>query len=180
MDDDPQQVRNAPYITAVYNHEVVQRMPLTGPIVLGRGLDCNLWVEDAILSRHHCRIEPALEGDGWAVIDLKSRNGTFVNAKRVERAALNDGDVISIGRVHIRFHAKGYVPPRPVGPHEAVKLPANRGMMTRDADEPKRPLPKPAPRDPNAETLLPGDSGTAMKPLPFSRPAPQPKPRDEE
>src|ERR1700744_5487201 len=106
--DDPQKYRDAPYITLVVNHEVLQRVPLSGAITLGRSLDCNVWVEDTILSRHHCRLEPALEGDGWVVEDLKSRNGTFVNGKRVERSPLNDGDTITMGRVHIRFHADGF------------------------------------------------------------------------
>ncbi len=137
--------RDSAYLTVIVNHQEVRRLPLRKEMTLGRSMDCDLWLEDPILSRHHCRIEPALEGDGWAVIDLKSRNGTFVNAKRIERAPLVEGDIITIGRAHVRFHADGFVPPRPAGPHEAVKLPANRAAMKTDAHAPNRPLPKPRP-----------------------------------
>lgn len=172
--------RDAPYLTVVVNYQEVRRLPLRGAITVGRGAGCELWLEDPILSRQHCRIEPALEGDGWAVTDLKSRNGTFVNAKRIEHSPLVEGDVVTVGRAHIKFHADGYVPPRPAGPHEAVKLPANRGAMKTDAAPSTRTLPTPAPRDANSETLVPGDSGVGMKPLPFARPPARPIPREED
>jgi pSer/pThr/pTyr-binding forkhead associated (FHA) protein len=179
MPDESPLLRDAPYLTVTVNHQVVRRVPLKGELTVGRSTDCGLWLEDPILSRHHCQFEPALEGDGWAVVDLESRNGTFVNAKRVERSPLVEGDVVTVGRTHLKFHPDGYTPPRPAGPHEAVKLPANRSAMKTDAHATTRTLPKPAPRDANADTLVPGDSGAGMKPLPFHRPPPTPKPEEE-
>jgi pSer/pThr/pTyr-binding forkhead associated (FHA) protein len=145
--------RGGAYISIHVANQEVQRRPIEDAIVIGRALDCDVYLQEPILSRHHCRLEPALEGDGWVVIDLKSRNGTFVNAKRVmERQALNDGDIITIGRAHIRFHSSGYVPPR----------------------EP----PKPIPRDPNAETIGASMTDSMVgRSLPFSRPAPSPRPQ---
>ncbi len=165
--------RNAAFLTVVVDHVEKMRIPLTTTTSIGRSLDCDIWLEDSILSRHHCRLEPAVEGDGWAVVDLKSRNGTFVNARRVTDAwALTDGDIITVGRAHITFHAKGYVPPRPAGPHEAAKLPANRAAMKQDGAVSSRPLP--TARMTNADTLAPGDSGAGVKPLPFTRPPARP------
>src|SRR5678810_502978 len=94
--------RGGPYITVTINNHEAHRRPLDKPIVIGRSLDCELALEEPILSRHHCRLEPAPKGDGWVVVDLGSRNGTFVNARRVkERQALVTGDIITVGRAHI-------------------------------------------------------------------------------
>ena len=143
------QDRGGPYISVTVNNQELHRRPIDKPMVIGRSLDCDLILEEPILSRHHCRLERSAEG-GWAVVDLGSRNGTFLNAKRVkDRQPLREGDIVTVGRAHIRFHASGYVPPRTP--------------------------PAPQPRDPNAETLSLGDSMVG-KPLPFTRPTPQPRP----
>src|ERR1043166_2414877 len=106
--------RGGPFISVIIDHTEVQRVPLTDPISIGRNLDCELWLDDPRLSRTHARIEPAIEGDGWAVVDLDSRNGTFVNAQRIkERQALNHKDIVTIGRAHLAFYARGYIPQRP-------------------------------------------------------------------
>ena len=53
----------------------------------------------ALVSRLHCRLEAGEET--LEVIDLASRNGTFVNDKRVDRARLTSGDRLRIGRVEL-------------------------------------------------------------------------------
>src|SRR4051812_16240880 len=58
------------YLTVVVDNREVQRRPLTGPITVGRSLECDLFLEDPLLSRRHCQLEPALEGDGWVLIEL--------------------------------------------------------------------------------------------------------------
>lgn len=66
------------------------------PVTLGRSAQqSDVVLDDNRLSRAHCRFEPA-EG-GWAVRDLDSQNGTFLNGKRVQSAVLKPGDVITIG-----------------------------------------------------------------------------------
>ena len=42
-------------------------------------------------------------GDAWMLEDAESRNGSYVNGKRVSRAALKDGDFIEIGSVFLRY-----------------------------------------------------------------------------
>ena len=71
----PHRERGAAYLTVIIAHKEVQRKPITGlnAIVIGRNLDCDLWIDDPMLSRRHCQLEPALEGDGWVVTDLNSR-----------------------------------------------------------------------------------------------------------
>lgn len=44
-------------------------------------------------------------GDTWILEDPGSRNGTYVNGKRVSRAVLKDGDFIEVGSVFLRYRA---------------------------------------------------------------------------
>ena len=173
--------RGGPYLTVTVSHKEVQRRPIKDALVIGRSLDCDLWLDDPMMSRRHCQLEEALEGDGWVVIDLGSRNGTFVNAKRVEeRAPLNHGDVITVGKAHLTFHAHGYQPPRPADPQEAMRMPPERLNIAR-REGPHRPLP--TPKVSNSETMMPiSDVEPASKPLPFTRPPARPivKPSDEQ
>ena len=55
------------------------------------------------MSRTHARLLRA--HDSWVLVDLDSRNGTFVNGERISRAVLADGDVIECGRVLFVFGA---------------------------------------------------------------------------
>ena len=182
--------RGPAYLTVIVDGKEVQRRPITSSVTLGRSLDCDLWLDDPRLSRVHCRLELALEGDGWVVIDLNSRNGTFVNNKQIlQRHALTHRDVISIGRAKIKFHAYGYHPPRPADPTEATLMPAKTRAAI-EARQPtphyqaQRPLPTPVPRDTGGDSTItqsPGDT-IADRPLAFTRPPARPivKPTDDE
>src|SRR5581483_1517857 len=64
--------------------------------VLGRGREAHVFIDDAGASRAHARIVVTDDGS-YVLEDLKSRNGTFVGGRRIERAELNSGDRISIG-----------------------------------------------------------------------------------
>jgi two-component system cell cycle response regulator len=74
-------------------HEVRERM------LLGRAQDADLRFTDEGISRNHAMV--TLEGDEVVIHDLGSRNGTYVNEKRVERTTLCDGDKIRIGSTTI-------------------------------------------------------------------------------
>jgi len=45
-------------------------------------------------------------GEGWTFEDAGSRNGSFINGKRVTRTALRDGDFIELGGVFLRYRAR--------------------------------------------------------------------------
>ncbi len=73
---------------------VLERQPLE----LGREsvASRHLGLDDAALSRRHARFEPA--GDGtWRVRDLGSRNGTFVEGRRVDEAPLASEALVRVG-----------------------------------------------------------------------------------
>jgi diguanylate cyclase (GGDEF)-like protein len=64
-------------------------------IVIGREESAGICLDDPSVSRRHARI--VRDGEGYAIEDLRSTNGTFVAASRVERAVLASGDRIQVG-----------------------------------------------------------------------------------
>lgn len=67
-----------------------------GKTVIGRSLDCNLTIEDPLVSRQHASI--LLDDTGGSVEDLESRNGVRVNGVQIRSATrLVDGDRVRIG-----------------------------------------------------------------------------------
>src|SRR5262249_17983686 len=70
--------------------------PLTDtPVVLGRGNDCDIRINDHSVSRRHARIQPG--ADGYYAVDLQSTNGTFVNDVPASICKLKDGDYLRVG-----------------------------------------------------------------------------------
>jgi hypothetical protein len=70
-------------------------------VVLGRSRECDIRIADVNVSRRHSEVRQ--EGPEHWVADLGSTNGTIVNGKRVDRARLEDGDVITLGSTEIVF-----------------------------------------------------------------------------
>jgi pSer/pThr/pTyr-binding forkhead associated (FHA) protein len=64
-------------------------------LTIGRRDDNDVVIEDPAVSGHHAKIDSL--GDRFVLIDLKSKNGTFVNEQLIDSHWLNDGDVIAIG-----------------------------------------------------------------------------------
>jgi two-component system cell cycle response regulator len=77
------------------------------PMVLGRGNDCDIRINDHSVSRRHARIQPG--ADGYYAVDLQSTNGTFVNDIPVSICKLKDGDYLRVGNCIYRFLAGGNV-----------------------------------------------------------------------
>jgi len=76
--------------------------PLTeAEYLIGRQRDNQISLADLGISGHHVRIYRG--PDGYAVEDLKSRNGTWLNAARTFHALLKSGDVIRIGATELRY-----------------------------------------------------------------------------
>jgi pSer/pThr/pTyr-binding forkhead associated (FHA) protein len=156
------------YLVVTFGGKETQRRKLDGPVTIGRSLDVELAVEDAAISRQHCRIDP--QGDHWVVSDLKSRNGTKVNNHTIDRYILNEGDVISIGHTRIVYHAGKLLGPRPADP--AAALLSETTVMIARRDPPKRPLPTPRiGRVDESPVIEPSSEET---PLPFTRPPARP------
>jgi hypothetical protein len=84
------------------------RHPLQPPgLVIGRGSDADLRINDPGISRRHAQIRvneagPQVQID---IVDLGSTNGIVVNGQRVQQAALQEGSRIEIGSTRMLVHA---------------------------------------------------------------------------
>jgi len=64
-------------------------------LTIGRHPDNDIVPKDAAVSNHHAVIER--KDEELIVLDKESRNGTFVNGKRVQSAELYDEDIVKFG-----------------------------------------------------------------------------------
>jgi diguanylate cyclase (GGDEF)-like protein len=76
-------------------------------VVLGRALEADVRVNDTKVSRRHAKINTVYNKETgqpeYLITDLSSRNGTFLNAGRIERETLQNGDKITVGEHILRF-----------------------------------------------------------------------------
>ena len=73
--------------------------------IVGRVPTCDVVLPDHLVSRQHAEIRR--ESFGYAVRDLGSSNGTFVNGQRLsadESRPLRDGDTLRLGSSELQFH----------------------------------------------------------------------------
>ncbi len=103
-------------IVHTFGHSVgTEKIFASNVVRIGRAPD-----NDIVLDAHHDReasgyhAELRREGDGWLVVDLGSRNGTFVGPERIDRRSLVSGDEISLGskgpRIRIEFVSQAPAP----------------------------------------------------------------------
>jgi FHA domain len=71
---------------------------------LGRTPDNDIRIDEDFISRHHAVV--LLAGASTVVEDLNSTNGTYVNAERVNRKTLKEGDLVTLGKTEFRFVVK--------------------------------------------------------------------------
>jgi pSer/pThr/pTyr-binding forkhead associated (FHA) protein len=73
--------------------------------MIGRRHNCDLHIPLTSVSRKHCQLN---HDDGlWRIRDLGSRNGTYLNGKRVEEAVIQAGDSIRIGPLAFMLQIDG-------------------------------------------------------------------------
>ena len=70
-------------------------------VVIGRSPDCEVFLDDVTVSRSHAVV--VRDGDAYSIEDQGSLNGTYVNRRRVDRARLDDGDEVQIGKYRMTF-----------------------------------------------------------------------------
>ncbi len=69
----------------------------------GRHPDSDIFLDDVTVSRRHAVFERA--GQGYAVRDVGSLNGTYVNRRSIEHAVLRNGDEVQIGKYRFIYYA---------------------------------------------------------------------------
>jgi len=139
---------------------------------MGRAASCAVKTDVDVVSRLHAKLR--LVDESWMIVDLESANGTFVNARRVERAELRAGDKLMLGEG---------------GPvYEVVALEGGRGgtdlestRFLRVASRKRRPEKRTPPGDSPPPVHVPVEPDPEPPPAPEPRPQskPRPKPRPE-
>jgi DNA-binding winged helix-turn-helix (wHTH) protein len=102
--DDPSEAAAASGREALYRLILGKRKLALGEgeNVLGRHPDNRIHIDQTAVSRRHARI--LIRAGGAVLEDLKSRNGTFLQGRRLDSPApLRDGDVIRLGPIRMIF-----------------------------------------------------------------------------
>ena len=87
-----------PNITLKFKDSVLSRhfIGRGQSLTIGRRKDNDIVIENLAVSGHHAKIDSV--GEGFVLVDLQSKNGSFVNEQLVSSHWLKDGDLVSIGK----------------------------------------------------------------------------------
>ena len=166
-----------PKLVVMRGGAVMGERPLTGESLrIGRDNQNDVVLSDPAkgVSRFHAEIRA--EDGGYTLVDLKSRNGIWVNGKRVMTAALRLGTPITLGPYQLSIQEQPLTETFDTLSGDAATIGPDTGRIPKpglDAGPPPMPgpdagtLPKPGP-----------DAGRIPKPVQPDRPATQaPRPR---
>src|SRR5688572_355783 len=91
------------HLTLVVQGREVRKFVLNPSVTtIGRAQDNDIVINNLALSRRHAEV--ACKNGRFAVADLGSQNGVFVNSERIRSArVLSDSDTITLGTYHFVF-----------------------------------------------------------------------------
>ncbi|MGD0746731.1 MAG: FHA domain-containing protein [Acidimicrobiales bacterium] len=72
----------------------------------GRHPESDIFLDDITVSRRHVEISPA-GGGTYALRDVGSLNGTYVNRERIDEVQLSPGDEVQIGKFKLVYLVAG-------------------------------------------------------------------------
>lgn len=96
--------RGAPtHVAIVEGANSGETIPLDGaPLLIGRGSDAAIRLDDDYVSTRHARI--AASGEQWFVEDLGSTNGTYLGSQRISQpTTLQLGSQVRIGKTTLEL-----------------------------------------------------------------------------
>jgi pSer/pThr/pTyr-binding forkhead associated (FHA) protein len=74
-------------------------------VTIGRDPKSEIFLDDVTVSRKHCQVSRTRVGSStiFEIEDLKSLNGTYVNAISKVKTSLNHGDEVQVGKYRLTF-----------------------------------------------------------------------------
>jgi diguanylate cyclase (GGDEF)-like protein len=93
-----------PVLVVISGEQMGLRTVVEDSIFIGRSPESDLALTDPLVSGRHALLED--RGDGWALVDLASTNGTSVNGERHAECSLVSGDKIIFGSTVVRFEMR--------------------------------------------------------------------------
>ena len=98
----PNVVDPPPRLILTYKHKTLGKISLDRPrYLIGRNAHCEIEIVHEWISRQHAII--VRNKKSTAIVDLKSRNGTYVNDQRIRSHVLINNDIISLGDHRLKF-----------------------------------------------------------------------------
>ncbi len=87
------------------------KLPIEKKLIeFGRDEDCDVSLDDDLVSQRHAALEVVVTLDDnrvdYILQDKNSTNHTYVNDKRINSCHLENGDIIRIGKNNFRFEDK--------------------------------------------------------------------------
>ena len=94
-----------PHLIVLYPQAQFKQIPLEkGSVVLGRGQDADIRLDDELVSRKHCAL--TFDGKSVTVKDLGSTNGTYVDGQPVTELVLEPDNRLQIGKMVLKIDFK--------------------------------------------------------------------------
>jgi pSer/pThr/pTyr-binding forkhead associated (FHA) protein len=85
-----------------FRHKLLEKINLDKPrLLIGRNVLCDIEVVHEWISRQHAML--IRNEKSTVIVDLKSRNGTYVNGERIKSHVLINKDIISLGDHRLKF-----------------------------------------------------------------------------
>ena len=114
-------------------------------LTIGRRKNNDVIIENLAVSSHHAKIDSV--ADGFVLVDLKSKNGSFVNEQLINSHWLKNGDVINIGKHSLFFsYSEDEVIPGEdsdeMDQTMVIDTSQHRSMMKKSHSKAPKPLPK--------------------------------------
>jgi type II secretory pathway predicted ATPase ExeA len=98
----PNVIEPPPQIILTCKGETLQRISLDKPrMLIGRNALCDIDIVHEWISRQHAIL--ITNDKSTVIVDLKSRNGIYVNGERVKYRVLINNDIISLGDHRLKF-----------------------------------------------------------------------------
>lgn len=140
-------------------------------VVVGRAATSDVPIYDPTVSRRHAQV--SLKNGTVTVRDLGSSNGTFVNGTQITESAVQDGDIVTFGKVAFRVKevtpAKAAPARRPEGEGFAGRPPEATIVRQLPVEQPGSIAAKVAPRPSGASQLkVEGESAEERRAKKFS------------
>ncbi len=108
--------------------------------------------KDLHFSRHHFRLE--VNPPTCFLMDLNSRNGTYVNDERIRERFLRDGDIVSGGRTQMLVTI--------FDPQDLIPDALDATLVRPRPDEPEITAPSPTPPTPSVPQQSPGSDNSPL------------------
>lgn len=94
-----------PHLIVLYPQTQFKQIALPqGSVIVGRGQDSDIHLDDELVSRKHCKI--TFDGSRIFVEDLDSTNGTYVDGSPIKQAPLGSDNRLQIGKMVLKVEFK--------------------------------------------------------------------------